>query len=357
LATQTTLPTRQTIIGALFSGPVNTLATLLGMVLFALVLAACFNWAVVSAVWVASSDAQCAARGAGACWAVIHAQYRLILFGLYPYEDQWRPACACVLALGAIGLSFAPMCWRARRLLLLWSVTLCGFLILMHGGVLGLAVVSSERWGGFALTLFLYATAILLGFPCAVLLALMRRARSGWLRRPAALLVDGLRTLPTIAILFAVAVLAPFMLPPWLLGDKLTRLVVAFALIFACYEAEVLRAGLQGIPPGQDEAARALGVTYRPRVWLILLPQGVRNTFPSTVNLILSTFKETSVVAVIGFFDFTASAQAAYGNATWNNAYLEVYVFIGATYFVCTLALATVASWIERLLSRHKAAR
>lgn len=338
----------RTLVAALFKGWINCAATLLGLAALVAVGAALLDWLLIDAVWHATSDADCAAKGSGACWAVIADRHRIILFGLYPYEQQWRSALACCLALSGICLSGLPVLWRPARVLGLWGLVSAAFYALMHGGVAGLPVVATEQWGGFTLTIYLYASAVLLGFPVAVGLALMRRGQHKVAKGMAAGLVDGVRTLPTVSILFIVAVLAPFVLPPSVLPDKLSRVVLAFAMVFACYEAEIVRAGLQTIPLAQDEAGRALGLRFPARVWLILLPQGLKNTLPSSVNLFISTFKETSIIAVIGFFEFTASAQAAYGNAAWANAYLEVYLFVGLVYFLCTFALASYGAWLER---------
>lgn len=338
-------------VRALFNGWTNSLFTLIGLAVLVAAAVSIVEWALLNAVWSATSDADCAAKGSGACWAVIRDRYRIIFFGLYPYEQQWRSAVACGIALSGICLSGLPTFWSVTRLPALWAAVTVSFIAFMHGGLFGLPVVATEQWGGLTLTVYLYASTVLLGFPLAVGLALLRRNRRGAAKHIAAILVDGIRTLPSISILFIVAVLAPFVLPSWALPDKLTRLVLAFALVFACYQAEVVRAGLQTIPIGQDEAARALGLRYPGRVWLVLLPQGLKNTLPSSVNLFLSTFKETSIVSVIGFFEFTASAQAAYGNAAWANAYLEVYLFVGLVYFLCTLGLASYGLWLERTVN------
>jgi general L-amino acid transport system permease protein len=142
--------------------------------------------------------------------------------------------------------------------------------------------------------------------------------------------------------------------PGALSGDKLWRVALAFAFVYGCYQSEIVRAGLQAIPPTQEEAAKALALGPWLRLRLVMLPQGLANGLPASINLLVATFKETSIVAIIGFFDFTASAQAAYGTAQWTNAYVEVYLFIGAVYFSCASAIA----WLgHRLEYRLRAAR
>jgi len=153
-----------------------------------------------------------------------------------------------------------------------------------------------------------------------------------------------------VMILFTVGVLAPLLIPGMFSGDKLWRVAIAFAFVYGCYQSEIVRAGLQAIPRQQEEAAKALALSKYLRLRLVLLPQALTNGLPATINLLVATFKETSIVAIIGFFDFTASAQTAYGNAEWANAYLEVYLFVGATYFLCATGLGWLGSRLERRL-------
>ncbi|WP_439590501.1 amino acid ABC transporter permease [Hydrogenophaga sp.] len=311
------------------------------------------RWGVIDATWNATTAAEC--TPGGACWAVLRARYHLILFGLYPVVEQWRPATACALVILAVALLQWPRLWRSA--VLLWSAVLvaAAFVVLMHGGILGLPAVSTDRWGGFALTLFLYLVGILLGFPTGVVLALMRRSKNRQLAYATGFVVDAVRTLPMVMILFSVGVLAPMLAPGWLSGDKLWRVAIAFAFVYGCYQSEIVRAGLQAIPRQQEEAAKALALSRYLRLRLVLLPQGLTNGLPATVNLLVATFKETSIVAIIGFFDFTASAQAAYGNADWVNAYLEVYLFIGAVYFACASVIGWLGSTLEHRLREARA--
>lgn len=331
----------------------SRLATLTAMVVLAWLGWMTFKWAVVDATWSASSANQCVSGGA--CWAVLKARYRIIMFGLYPFEEHWRPAVACLLVIVAIAVLQWSRFWRLSTLA--WSAALVaiGFVLLMRGGLLGLPYVSTDRWGGFALTLFLYVVGVLVGMPLGVGLALMRRSTNPFVSSVAAFVVDAVRTLPMVMILFTVGVLAPIVFPGSLSGDKLWRVAIAFAFVYGCYQSEIVRAGMQAIPRHQEEAAKALALTKYLRLRLVLLPQAMTNGLPATVNLLVATFKETSIVAIIGFFDFTASAQTAYGNADWANAYLEVYLFVGLAYFSCATGFAWLGGRLERRLREGRA--
>ena len=234
--------------------------------------------------------------------------------------------------------------------MLLWLIGFGLFYLLMHGGLFGLSVITPERWGGLALTLFIFASVSLIGMPLSVVLALARRSKLPAIARLTGLLIDLVRSLPLLTILFAAAVITPFLLPGWLQGDKLYRVILAFALFFACYQAENIRAGLQALPTGQDEAGLTLGMSYWHRVGYIQLPQAFRNSLPAIINQFVITFKETSIVTIVGFFEILASGHAAYGTGEWTHYYVEVYVFIGLIYFLFVFALSRYGAWLEKRL-------
>ena len=305
------------------------------------------DWAVLGAVWSLEDKELCVAGG-GACWSVIEARGRLILFGLYPFEQHWRSTLACLVIVLTMGLSCVPRFWGVRRLPLLWLAGFGSFLLLMYGGVLGLSVVTTEQWGGLSLTVLIFAAVVVIGMPLSVLLALARRSDMPVISRVAGGIIDVVRSLPLLTVLFAAAVVVPFVVPDWAQGDKLVRVILAFAVFFACYQAEIIRAGLQSIPPGQEEAAAALGMKYWRRVIEILLPQAFRASLPATINQFVITFKETSIVTIIGFFEIMASGNAAVGTGDWAGQYIEVYVFVGAIYFCFVFGLSRYGAYLER---------
>jgi len=330
----------------------STAATLCAVLLAAWTAWALFRWGVLEATWRAASSNECNPQGA--CWAVIGARWRIVMFGLYPMEEQWRAALACAIAIGAFGLLQWSAMWTLRRVLATLGVACVAFILLMYGALPGMEWVATDKWGGFALTMFLYLCGVIFGFPTGVVLALMRRSNRATVAWASGFVVDTIRTLPMVMILFAVGVLAPMLFPGALSGDKLWRVALAFAFVYGCYQSEIVRAGLQAIPHAQEEAAKALALSPYLRMRLVMLPQGLTNGLPASVNLLVATFKETSIVAIIGFFDFTASAQAAYGNAAWSAAFIEVYLFVGVVYFGCASAIG----WLgHRLEHRLRAAR
>lgn len=330
----------------------STAATLAAVLLVAWAAWVVIRWGLIEATWQAPSASECNPKGA--CWAVIGARWRIVMFGLYPVEEQWQAGLACAVIIGTFVLLQWSGMWTLRRVLATMGIGGLIFLILMYGALPGAAWVPTDKWGGFALTLFMYMCGVLFGFPTGIGLALLRRSKRPAVAWASGFVVDTVRTLPMVMILFSVGVLTPMLFPGALSGDKLWRVALAFAFVYGCYQSEIVRAGLQAIPHTQEEAAQALALSPYLRLRLVMLPQGLANGLPASVNLLVATFKETSIVAIIGFFDFTASAQAAYGNAAWSNAYIEVYLFIGAVYFGCASAIG----WLgHRLEHRLRAAR
>ncbi|MDL2403747.1 amino acid ABC transporter permease [Rhizobium mayense] len=331
----------------LFNGVLSTVTTIAGLSFFAWIIYAVGSWAFVNSVWTSPTAEGCQGI-TGACWSVIYARSRIILFGLYPYEEHWRSATACGVIVLVVFLSCIPALWTLLRLSLVWGIGAIVFYGLMRGGVLGLSVVPTDRWGGLSLTVYIFVSVCLIGMPGSIVLALARQSRLPVVRKMSTILIDWIRALPLLAILFSAALIIPFALPEWLQGDKLTRVIAAFALFFACYQAENIRAGMQIIPAGQDEAAKSLGLNYWQRTSRIILPQAFRNSLPAMINQFVMTFKDTSVITIVGFFDVLASAQAAFGTAEWAPYYIEVYVFVGFIYFVFIFSLSRYGVYLEK---------
>lgn len=337
--------------GDYFSSKLNTIVTLAFAAIVAWALWSFINWGILNATFSAENKDNCGHGAGGACWAVINARWRLILFGLYPFEEQWRSAIACIAIVITGALSCVPWFWSARRIAILWVTGFAIFYLLMRGGIFGLTPVFEQNWGGLSLTIFIFASTTLLGMPLAIVFALLRRSELPWIARTMGLIIDTIRSLPLLSIMFTFAIVLPFVLPGWMIGDKLYRVIVGYSLFFACYQAEIIRGGMQALPAGQEEAAKALGMSYWHRIGYIVLPQAFRNALPPTINQLVITFKETSLVAIIGFFEILASGNAAYGNADWNFAHVEVYCFVGFLYFIFVFALSRYGAYLERRMA------
>lgn len=329
----------------LFGTPLNTVLTLVFGGVIALAAPPLLRWAVVDAVWLDPDPASCRAA-TGACWNFVWAKLGQLLFGIYPYEQRWRPGLACVLIVALLAWSVRPASWRPS-LAALWIAGLAVVFWLMGGG-LGLAGVPSALWGGLPVTLILTVTAIGLGFPLGVLLALGRRSSLPALRVACVVFIEAVRGLPLLSILFVASIMLPLFLPESLLPDKFTRALVALTLFAACYFAEVVRGGLQAIPKGQFEAADALALPYWKAQRLVVLPQAVRIVIPALANTVIVMIKNTSLVLVVGLFDIISSGKAALADPAWPSPAAEVFLFIGAVFFVISFGFARFADFLER---------
>ena len=334
----------------LFDGWVNTLATLLVLGALAWALPPMFRWGVVNAVFGADNAACRAAAETGACWGVVAEKYRLILFGRYPYAEQWRPLLACGLMIAIIVAS----CWRPFwRLWLLgaWAGVVAAFFTLMLGGLFGLTPVETSRWGGFPLTVLLSTVSLVVAFPLAVLVALGRQSRMAGIRTICVLYVELIRGVPLISVLFMASFMFPLFMPQGTTIDVLLRVLVGMTLFTAAYLAEVVRGGLQALPKGQVEAAQSLGLGYWQTTLMIVLPQALRLVVPAIMNTFIGAFKDTSLVTIVSLYDLTGALQLALGDSNWRKFFFEGQLFVAAIYFVFCYAMSRYSQWIERHLN------
>jgi general L-amino acid transport system permease protein len=334
----------------LFDGWRNTLATIVILAMLALYVPPLIEWAVWHAVGRPDNAACRAAVGVGACWGVVAEKYRLILFGRFPYAEQWRPLVACLMMIALIVASCYKPFWR-RALIAAWAVVLAAFFLLMHGGVLGLSVVETAQWGGFPLTLMLATLSLVMGFPLSILVALGRRSRMPGIRTICVLYVELIRGVPLISVLFMASFMFPLFMPQGMTIDVLVRILVGFTLFSAAYLAEVVRGGLQAVPKGQIEAAQALGLSYWQTTRKIVLPQALRIVVPAIMNTFIGAFKDTSLVTIVSMYDLTGALQLALGDANWRKFFLEGQLFVAAVYFVFCFAMSRYSRWIEAHLN------
>jgi len=345
----------------LFNSIGSSLVTL-ALAYFLLKYAASFiDWAFLKSVWTVPIDpatgkldptACRAAKGTGACWAVIWDKYRFILFGRYPFEEQWRAAIVLVLFIGLFVTSAMRRFWR-RELALIWVATLTAIFVLMWGGVFGLRYVPQDEWGGLPITLILSTFGLACAFPIAVLVALGRRSTNlPAVKLLCVIYIEVIRGVPLISLLFMASVMFPLFMPEGLNPDKLLRAQVAIILFAAVYLAEVIRGGLQALPKGQYEAADALGLSYWKKMGLIILPQALRLVIPPLVNTFIGFFKDTSLVLIIGIFDLLTSGKVAVADPIWQAFSTEVYIMLGLIYFCFCFSMSRYSRGLEREFSK-----
>lgn len=271
----------------LFNSWLSTVTTVILAAALIMIIGPLFQWAFLNAIWsvpaspqgTAMTESCRALQGAGACWAVIPEKYRFILFGPYPFDEQWRPAIVIALFVALFLISAQKRFWRIE-LAFVWVATLAVIFLLMWGGILGLTFVPQTQWGGLPLTLLLATLGVAVAFPLSVLVALGRRSNLPFIKWICVVYVEAIRGVPLITLLFMGSVMFPLLMPEGVNLDKLLRAQVAITLFFAAYLAEVIRAGLQALPKGQSEAAHALGLSYWQTQRRIILPQSLRLVIP-----------------------------------------------------------------------------
>ncbi len=342
----------------LFGSWVSTAVTLALGYVIARATFAFVEWAFIGAVWsvpysatgIADTAVCQNAKGTGACWAIIADKYRLILFGRYPYAEQWRPAIVVLIFIGLYIVSAMRRFWR-WELALIWAAALTIVGVLMWGGVFGLSEVPNDYWGGLPITLILATFGIAFAFPLSILVALGRRSTQlPAVKMLCVVYVELIRGVPLISVLFMASVMFPLFMPAGLNVDKLLRAQIAIIMFAAAYLAEVVRGGLQALPKGQTEAADALGLSFWEKTAFITLPQALRLVIPPLVNTFIGFFKDTSLVLIIGLFDLLTMGKVALSDPPWQSFSTEVYVMLGVIYIAFCYAMSRFSRGLEREL-------
>lgn len=328
----------------LFNSWFNGLLTLAILYAFYRVIPPLYQWAVGAAHW--GADPAACRAAAGACWGFVTEKHRLILFGTYPFDEHWRPLIAMALFVSLLATTCNRRFWRPW-LVGAWALGIAVIGILMWGGVLGLTYVENLRWGGLPLTLILSVLGLFFAFPLAVLLALGRRSDMPAVSALCVAYIELVRGVPLISVLFMASVMFPLFLPEGMTVDKLLRAQAGIVLFAAAYLAEAIRGGLQAIPAGQYEAADALGLGYWQKTARIILPQALKIAIPPIVNTFISTFKDTSLVLIIGLFDLLGALRAGLNDAAWRSFYVEGYLVAAAIYFCFCYFMSRYSQHLE----------
>jgi general L-amino acid transport system permease protein len=331
----------------LFNGVFNSILSLVTLLFLYKIIPPFVKWAFIDSFWVSTAE-QCRA-GAGACWSIIPANIRFIIFGFYPYQLHWRPLVAMILLISLLLYSKNRDHWN-KSLGWLWIAGLFIMGTLMKGGIFGLTPVDSDQWGGLPLTLMLSVFGMVAAYPLGICLALGRRSKMPAIKTISILYIELIRGVPLISLLFMSAVLFPLFLPEGLTLNKILRAQAAIILFTAAYIAEVVRGGLQAITRGQYEAAESLGLDYVQTMRLIVLPQALKIVIPPTVGILISAFKDTSLVVIIALYDILKTTKSALANPSWMGFSPEAYIFVALIYFVCCYTMSNYSRRLEKEL-------
>jgi general L-amino acid transport system permease protein len=256
-----------------------------------------------------------------------------------------------LLLFGLLYISQNRKYWK-KSLLYVWVVGLVLMGILMRGGLFGLQPVETTRWGGLPLTLLLSVFGLTAAYPLGVLLALGRQSEMSGVRTLSVVYIELIRGVPLISLLFMSSIIFPLFLPEGVTINKILRAQAAIILFTAAYIAEVVRGGLQGMSKGQYEAAQSLGLNYVLTMRLVILPQALKMVIPPTVSILISAFKDTSLVVIIALYDVLKTSKTILSDPEWMGFSPEVYIFVALLYFLGCFSMANFSRKLERELKR-----
>ncbi len=208
------------------------------------------------------------------------------------------------------------------------------------------AQVATTNWGGLLLTFLLAVVGIVASFPLGVLLGVGRHQGLPAIRLFSTLYIELIRGVPLVTVLFTAQVMLPLFLPEGVRVDNLIRAMTGITLFSAAYLAENVRGGLQSVPRGQVEAARALGLNGFQTLILIVLPQALRAVIPAIVGQFISLFKDTSLVTIVGLAELLGMALAVTNQPEWLGTQREAFLFVAVIYWIFSYSL----SWASRRL-------
>ena len=356
--------TRSGIVGwlraNLFSSPVNIALTVICVAFLVWVIPLLLRFFLFDAIWSASNREACLASpenpDPGACWAYIRVWFSYFVYGFYPQGERWRVD----LFFAALAFGIAWLAWLSaprRGLAALYffvALPILSFILLNGAPLLGLVSVPTSLWGGILVTIVVATVGIAVSLPLGILLALGRRSDKPAVKLLSITFIEFVRGVPLITVLFMASVMLPLFVPERLAPDKLVRALIGVAMFATAYMAEVVRGGLAAVPRGQHEAAQALGLTFWRMMGLVILPQALRVTLPNIVNTFIGLFKDTSLVFVVGIFDFLHTIEAARVDPHWAtpNTSVTGYAFAAAFYFVCCYGMSRYARNVEARLAR-----
>ncbi len=375
----------------LFSTWYNSLLTVVSSILIFVVLKALLSWVLFTADW-----------------SPVVQSLKLFAVGLFPLEEIWRVGTVLAMVSFLMGLSWGawggtvrtfaialaagfaliavlpfdlyppnddsldlllragflalPVLIAAGRLLgqslrvkgsiivLLWLLSFVLTIFLLSGfkGSTWLPKVASNLWGGLLLTFLLAAVGIVASFPIGVMLALGRQSSLPVVKLFCILFIEMVRGVPLVTILFMASIILPLFLPEEVRIDRVLRAMVGMTLFAAAYMAENIRGGLQAIPTGQYEAAKAVGLTGFQTTTFIVLPQALRIVIPAIVGQFIALFMDTTLAIIVGLMELLAVGRAVLqSNQEWLLRDKEVYLFIAILFWIFTYAMSYASRRLE----------
>lgn len=238
-----------------------------------------------------------------------------------------------------------------------WIFSPTIFLILLIGFANSQVIpsVATTLWGGLLVTFLLAAGGILISFPIGILLALGRRSSLPVVKAFSTIFIETIRGVPLITILFMFSIILALFLPAESRIDRLLRALMAVTVFSAAYTAENVRGGLQAVPTGQIEAAKAVGMNGFQTLLLIVLPQAIRAVLPAIVGQFISLFKDTTLVVIVGINDLLGIGRSIINSdPEFVQLQTEVYIFIAAIYWIFSYLMSLASRRLEAAVGVSK---
>ncbi len=368
----------------LFSTWYNAILTILSLLLLLWIVSGLINWGFTEAQW-----------------SVLDANFRLFFAGLYPVKHLWRAWATLGVVAALSGFTWGLLARNnvlfSRKIIIFLGIVafICAIiafpagivsslilvgilLLLMVTAIIGHRVgqknsnlitwlplmwliaffinlwllldvnsVNLDNLSGFILTVLISVVSIVLCFPFGILLAIGRQSKLPIIRWLSIAYIEIIRGIPLIGTLFMAQVMLPLVLPPDVRPDRVVRAIAGFTIYSSAYLAENIRGGLQSIPSGQTEAAKALGLNPVYTLGFIVLPQALRAVIPSIVGQFIALFKDTSLLAIVGLVDLLGIAQKILANPKFLGRYGEIYLFVAFIYWVCCYSMSLASRRLE----------
>ena len=344
----------------LLSTPFNIALTAMIVLLLAWAIPELVKFLVVDAVWTGADRDACLEsvqhREVGACWPFVWERLPYFIYGSYPIPQRWRvDVFFAMLAIGIVWLLWLNAPRRDLGTIYFFVILpVASFILLSGWAAIGLQPVDTVLWGGVLVTIVVASVGIVFSLPLGILLALGRRSHMPAVRTLSVIFIEFVRGVPLVTVLFMASVMLPLFVPERLSPDKLVRALVGIAIFASAYMAEVVRAGLQAIPKGQYEGARAVGLRYWQMMRLVILPQALKVTIPNIVNTYIGLFKDTTLVFIVGIFDLLRTIEVARIDPKWATPVTSTtgYVVAAIFYLIFCYGMSRYARAMEARLAR-----
>ena len=345
---------------SLFSSPGNIVLTILTGALIILIVPPVIDFLFIHAVWTGSDREACLPSAdhpvVGACWAFVRDRFAYFIYGSYPIPERWRvDVFFAMLAIGIVWLLWLEAPRRDLGALYFFVIVpIVSYILLAGWPLIGLRNVDTSLWGGVLVTIVVSWVGIVFSLPIGILLALGRRSTMPVVKLFSVIFIEFVRGVPLITVLFMASVMLPLFVPDAYSPDKLLRALIGIAMFASAYMAEVVRAGLQAMPRGQYEGAMAVGLGYWQMMYLIILPQALKITVPNIVNTYIGLFKDTTLVTIVGIFDFLKTVEVSRIDPKWAAPTTSAtgYAFAAMFYFIFCYGMSRYAKSVEARLAK-----